>query len=108
MKAGVALNPHTPVSFLQDVLYAIDVVLIMSVNPGFGGQSFIPHTYEKIRQLRKMIDERGLNTAIEIDGGVTLDNAAAIIEAGATVLVAGNTVFRSKNPLQTIAELKAI
>lgn len=108
MKAGVALNPHTPVNFLQDILHETDMVLIMSVNPGFGGQSFIQHTYEKIRQLRKMIDDKGLKVEIEIDGGVTLDNAKAIIDAGATVLVAGNTVFRSKDPLGTIAELKAI
>jgi len=108
MKAGVALNPHTPVSFLSDILQDIDVVLIMSVNPGFGGQSFILHTYEKIRALRRMIDERGLKTEIEVDGGITLENAAAIIEAGATVLVAGNSVFRSANPIQTIEQLKAI
>lgn len=108
MKAGVALNPHTPVSLLKDILHDVDLVLIMSVNPGFGGQSFIPYTYIKIQELRKMIDERGLNVEIEIDGGVTLSNAQEIINAGATVLVAGNTVFRSANPLQTIDELKAI
>ena len=108
MKAGVALNPHTPVSLLKDILHYIDFFLIMSVNPGFGGISFIPYTYTKIQELRKMIDERGLNVEIEIDGGVTLSNAKEIINAGATVLVAGNTVFRSANPLQTIDELKAI
>ena len=108
MKAGVALNPHTPVSFLSDILQDIDVVLLMSVNPGFGGQSFIPHTYEKIRALKKMVDEKGLKTEIEIDGGVTLENAAAIIEAGATVLVAGNSVFRSPNPIKIIEQLKAV
>ena len=108
MKVGVALNPHTPVSVLEDILQETDLVLIMSVNPGFGGQSFINHTYEKIRKLRKMIDERGLNVEIEIDGGVTLENAGAIIEAGATVLVAGNTVFRAKDPTGTISALKAI
>jgi ribulose-phosphate 3-epimerase len=108
MKAGVALNPHTPVAFLEDTLHEIDMVLLMSVNPGFGGQSFIQHTYQKIRTLRRMIDERGLKTAIEIDGGVTLENAGAIISAGATVLVAGNTVFRAKDPAAVIAALKAI
>jgi ribulose-phosphate 3-epimerase len=108
MKAGVALNPHTPVVLLQDILQDIDMVLLMSVNPGFGGQSFIPHTIEKIRLLRKMIDDRGLKVDIEIDGGVTLQNAAAIIDAGATVLVAGNTVFSSADPINTIAALKAI
>ena len=108
MQAGVALNPHTPVEFLKDVLADIDMVLIMSVNPGFGGQSFIPHTITKIKQLRSMIDERSLNVKIEIDGGVTLDNAASIIAAGADVLVAGNTVFKSNNPTETIAMLKAL
>lgn len=106
MKAGVALNPHTPVEFLSDVLQDIDTVLIMSVNPGFGGQEFIPHTTQKIRNLRRMIHDRGLNTLIEIDGGVTLDNAAAILKSGADVLVAGNTVFHSKDPKATIHALK--
>ncbi len=108
MKAGVALNPHSPISLLQDILQDVDMVLLMSVNPGFGGQSFIPHTYEKIGALRRMIDDRGLKVDIEIDGGVTLENAPAIIEAGATVLVAGNTVFSSADPTKTIAALKAI
>jgi len=108
MQAGVALNPHTPVELLKDVLADIDMVLIMSVNPGFGGQSFIPYTLEKITALRKMINERSLNVKIEIDGGVTLDNAKSIIDAGADVLVAGNTVFRSADPTATIAQLKAI
>lgn len=108
MQAGVALNPHTPVESLKDVLTDIDMVLIMSVNPGFGGQSFIPHTLDKIKELRKMINERHLNVTIEIDGGVTLDNAASIIEAGADILVAGNTVFKSANPTETIAKLKAL
>ena len=108
MKAGIAVNPHTPVSDLTDVLHDADVVLLMSVNPGFGGQHFIPHTLEKIRQLRKMIDERGLPTLIEIDGGVTEENAASIVAAGADVLVAGSTVFRSKDPKATIAALKAV
>ena len=106
MRPGVAINPHTPVSGLSDILHDIDLVCMMSVNPGFGGQQFIPHTLEKIRNLRKMIDERGLNVHIEIDGGVTLDNAPSIIAAGADVLVAGNTVFRSSDPKDTIAKLK--
>ena len=107
MKAGVALNPHTPVAGLSDVLHEIDLVCMMSVNPGFGGQKFIPHTIEKIKQLRKMIDEKGLNVLIEIDGGVTLENAPSIIAAGADVLVAGNTVFKSADPKATIAKLKS-
>ena len=106
MQPGVAINPATPVSQLSDILHDIDLVCMMSVNPGFGGQTFIPHTLEKIRQLRKMIDERGLKTLIEIDGGVTLDNAATIMAAGADVLVAGSTVFKSKDPMATIAALK--
>ena len=108
MLAGVAINPHTPVSLLKDVLTELDVVCLMSVNPGFGGQKFIQHTYEKIRELRRMIDEKGLSVKIEIDGGVTVENAKALIDAGADVLVAGNTVFKSANPTQTIAQLKAI
>jgi ribulose-phosphate 3-epimerase len=108
MQAGVALNPHTPVEALKEVLHDIDVVLIMSVNPGFGGQKFIPNTLNKISTLRRMIDEKGLATKIEIDGGVTLQNAPDIIKAGAHVLVAGNTVFRSKDPKDTIAQLKKI
>lgn len=108
MQAGVALNPHTPVEALKEVLPDIDVVLIMSVNPGFGGQKFIPNTLNKISTLRRMIDEKGLATKIEIDGGVTLQNAPDIIKAGAHVLVAGNTVFKSKDPKDTIAQLKKI
>ncbi|RYG46846.1 MAG: ribulose-phosphate 3-epimerase [Chitinophagaceae bacterium] len=107
MKAGVAINPHTPVSALSDILHDTDVVCMMSVNPGFGGQHFIPHTLEKIKQLRKMIDEKGLSTLIEIDGGVTEENAGSIMAAGAHVLVAGSTVFKSKDPKATIAALKA-
>lgn len=106
MKAGVALNPHTPVHLLKDILSDIDLVCLMSVNPGFGGQSFIPQTLVKIRELRNMIDEKGLPVLIEIDGGVTLGNAQSIIDAGAHVLVAGNTVFKSENPQATIAALK--
>ena len=108
MKAGVALNPHTPVESLKDILQDIDLVCLMSVNPGFGGQSFIPHTYAKIRQLRGMIENLGLQVDIEIDGGVTLDNAKQLLDAGASVLVAGNTVFRSANPTETIQLLKKV
>ena len=108
MKAGVAINPHTPVSFLGDILEYIDVVGMMSVNPGFGGQKFIEHTLDKIRELRKMIDKRKLNVEIEIDGGVGLDNAGAIMEAGATVLVAGSTVFNASDPIETINALSKI
>ena len=107
IKAGVAINPHTPVNSLKDVLADTDLVCIMSVNPGFGGQKFIPHTLEKVRQLRNLIDQQKLNTLIEIDGGVTVENAPALIQAGADVLVAGNTVFKSSNPKATIAALKA-
>ena len=108
MQVGVAINPHTPVEALKDIIADIDMVCMMSVNPGFGGQSFIPHTMTKIKQLREMIDKRSLKVKIEVDGGVTLDNAKAIIDAGADVLVAGNTVFSSKDPMATIAALKAI
>ena len=108
MMAGVALNPHTPVSLLHDILGDIDVVLLMSVNPGFGGQSFIPNTLNKIKELRDMIDKRSLNVKIEIDGGVTEENAKQIIDAGADVLVAGSSVFKSADPIATIARLKAI
>jgi ribulose-phosphate 3-epimerase len=108
MQAGVAVNPHTPVSGLSDILHDIDLVCLMSVNPGFGGQKFIQYTLEKIKQLRKMIDERGLKVKIEIDGGVTLDNASEIIAAGADVLVAGNTVFSSTDPKATIAKLRSL
>jgi ribulose-phosphate 3-epimerase len=108
MHAGVAINPHTPVDSLKDILKDIDLVCIMSVNPGFGGQSFIPHTIDKIKQLKSMINELHLNVKIEIDGGVTLDNASSIIAAGADVLVAGNTVFKSENPMATIEKLKAL
>lgn len=106
MQAGVAINPHTPVEALSEILGDIDLVCMMSVNPGFGGQSFIPYTIEKIKRLRKMIDERSLAVKIEIDGGVTLENARSIVEAGADVLVAGNTVFKSADPAATIAALK--
>ncbi|MBC7424141.1 MAG: ribulose-phosphate 3-epimerase, partial [Ferruginibacter sp.] len=108
MKAGVALNPHTPIELLKDILQDIDLVLIMSVNPGFGGQSFIPHTINKIKRMREMIDEQLLNVKIEVDGGVTLDNAKMIVDAGADVLVAGSSIFKTINPIQTITALKAI
>ncbi len=107
MNAGVAINPHTPVESLKDILADIDVVCLMSVNPGFGGQSFIPQTLEKIRTLKAIIKQRNLNVKIEIDGGVTLENAKSIIEAGADVLVAGNTVFKSTDPIETILQLKS-
>ncbi|MBP7558516.1 MAG: ribulose-phosphate 3-epimerase [Chitinophagaceae bacterium] len=106
MKAGVAINPHTPVALLTDVLHEIDQVCVMSVNPGFGGQKFIEHSLEKISQLRKMIDERNLQVLIEVDGGVTLENAPRIVQAGADVLVAGSTVFGSEDPKKTISALK--
>ncbi len=106
MKAGVAINPHTPVNTLKDILRDIDMVLIMSVNPGFGGQSFIPRTLDKITALKQMIHQAGLDVLIEIDGGVTLQNAPAIIAAGADVLVAGNSIFKAPDPLATIAQFK--
>ncbi|MEI7959481.1 MAG: ribulose-phosphate 3-epimerase [Chitinophagaceae bacterium] len=108
MKAGVALNPATPVSVLKDVIKDIDLVCIMSVNPGFGGQQFIEHTYEKVRALKQIITEAGASTLIEIDGGVTEHNAAALVQAGADVLVAGTTVFKALDPIQMIATLKTL
>ena len=108
MKAGVALNPHTPVNMLQDIISEIDVVCLMSVNPGFGGQSFIPQTYKKIIQLHKMIKEEGLDVKIEIDGGVNLINARQLIDSGADILVAGNAVFKSGDPVAAINALKDV
>lgn len=108
MQAGVALNPHTNVNVLEDVIQDLDLVLVMSVNPGFGGQSFIENTYDKVRKLRAMIEAKGVSTIIEIDGGVTSKNAKALVEAGADALVAGSFVFKSENPIDTIAELKSI
>ena len=105
-KAGVALNPHTPVEGLIDVIKDLDLVCIMSVNPGFGGQSFIENTYSKVRRLKALIDASGSKAIIEIDGGVNGDNAKKLVEAGATVLVAGNYVFKSSNPMQTISLMK--
>lgn len=107
-KAGVALNPHTPVSLLNDILHYLDLVLIMSVNPGFGGQKFIEQTYSKIRELKSMSREVNPNLLIEIDGGVSQHNSLALLKAGANVLVAGNAIFASTDPKHTIAELKNI
>ena len=106
MKAGLSINPHTPVEMVRDIIHEIDLLLIMSINPGFGGQKFLPLTYEKIRQARKLIDEAGAGTLIEIDGGVTLENAGDILAAGADVLVAGNTVFSAPDPVEIIKMLK--
>ncbi|HDJ34612.1 MAG TPA: ribulose-phosphate 3-epimerase [Bacteroidetes bacterium] len=106
MKAGVTLNPHNPVHLLEDILPEVDMVLVMSVNPGYGGQHFILHTYEKIRKLRSMIEKAGLQTLIEVDGGVDLDNKNDLLIAGVDVLVAGVTVFHSPNPPDTIRKLK--
>ena len=108
MQAGVAINPHTPIDVLKDILPDIDLVCMMSVNPGFGAQSFITHTLSKIKSLRTVIDTWGLPVKIEIDGGVTLENAKSILDAGAHVLVAGNTVFKSSDPKGTIRKLKAL
>lgn len=105
-KAGVSLNPHSPVEILKHVIKDIDLVLIMSVNPGFGGQKFIDFTYEKVREMKKLIEDAGSNAIIEIDGGVTSKNARQLVEAGADALVAGSFVFKSDNPTQTIADLK--
>ena len=108
MKAGVALNPHTPVELLEGIINEIDLVLIMSVNPGFGGQKFIESTYEKVRKMKALITKNGAETKIEIDGGVTSANAKKLIEAGADVLVAGSFVFKSDNPSEVIADLKNV
>ena len=107
MKAGVALNPHTPVASLSHIIADIDLVCLMSVNPGFGGQSFIEATYEKVRELRTLIDQNKANTLIEIDGGVTDQNASKLVAAGADVLVAGSYVFSASDPTATIANLSA-
>jgi ribulose-phosphate 3-epimerase len=108
MRAGVALNPHTPVTVLESIIKEVDLVCIMSVNPGFGGQSFIENTYEKVRQLSQLIQEKKAATKIEIDGGVTDANIQKLVEAGADVLVAGSFVFSAENPTQTIANLDAL
>ncbi len=106
MKAGVALNPHTPVHLLEDIIQDIDIVILMSVNPGFGGQSFIENTYQKIRELKSMIVHKHSKALIEIDGGVNAGNAAKLTSAGADILVAGSFVFKSQDPLATIEDLK--
>lgn len=108
MKAGVALNPHTPIALLEDVIQDIDLVCLMSVNPGFGGQSFIENTYDKAKQLKELIRRKGAATLIEIDGGVTSKNARELVQAGANVLVAGSFVFKSQTPTTTIADLKKL
>jgi len=108
MQAGVALNPHTNISLLEDTIQDIDMVCLMSVNPGFGGQSFIENTYDKVRKLRKLIDSKGAATKIEIDGGVTDKNAKQLVDAGADILVAGSYVFKASNPSETITGLKML
>lgn len=108
MKAGAVLNPHTPVHLLEDIINDLDLVLLMSVNPGFGGQKFIENTYQKIKKLKQLITESNSKALIEIDGGVTIAIASKLIKAGADILVAGNSVFASKDPEKTIAELKSI
>lgn len=106
MKAGVTLNPHTPISLLEDILYDLDMVLLMSVNPGFGGQRFIEHSIDKVFRLKNRIREKGLDVLVEVDGGVNLETGRRLVEAGADVLVAGNFVFRNPNPQKVISELK--
>jgi ribulose-phosphate 3-epimerase len=108
MNPAVAINPHTPVFLLEDILADLHHVLIMTVNPGFGAQKFIPHSLEKVKQLRKIIDDKKLSVLIEVDGGVTVENARDLVSAGADVLVAGNTVFSSADPKETIKKLKAV
>ena len=108
MKAGVVLNPHTPVCVLEDIIEMCDLVLLMSVNPGFGGQSFIENTYSKIKTLKQLIEKKNPNCLIEVDGGVNTANYKKLIEAGADVLVAGNAVFAAENPTETIKQLKTI
>lgn len=108
MKAGVAINPHTNISLLEDTISEIDVVCMMSVNPGFGGQKFIENTYEKVDKLKHLIASKNSKTMIEIDGGVDLDNYKRLIKTGANILVAGNTVFSSSNPMETISKLKSV
>lgn len=108
IKAGIAINPHTPIESLVDIIVEADIICIMSVNPGFGGQQFIPQTLQKIAHLRQLITKANTSTLIEVDGGITIENAAAIAAAGADILVAGSTIFRSSNPIEVIKELKSI
>jgi len=108
MKAGIAINPHTPVELLTDILQDIDLALVMSVNPGFGGQKFIPRTLDKVARLRKMCNDRGLKTLIEVDGGVNVEIGKELLAAGANVLVVGNSVFKSENPEKIIEQLKLL
>ena len=108
LKAGVAINPHTPVSFLKSIIVDLDLVCIMSVNPGFGGQSFIKNTFDKVKELRNLINDHNSNAIIEVDGGVNSNNAKKLIECGANALVAGSFVFKSENPSNTISELSSI
>jgi ribulose-phosphate 3-epimerase len=108
MKAGVVLNPHTPICVLEDIIQMCDIVLLMSVNPGFGGQSFIENTYDKIKALKQLIERKQANCLIEVDGGVNTANYKKLIQAGADILVAGNAVFAAENPIETIKELKTI
>jgi ribulose-phosphate 3-epimerase len=108
MKAGVAINPATPVLFLEDIIRDVDMVLVMSVNPGFGGQSFIPHSIMKIKELKKLIDRTGSSTKVEVDGGISLENAQEIVNAGADILVAGSSIFKSENPLDNIEKMKVL
>lgn len=108
MKAGVVLNPHTNISLLEDIITDLDVVLLMSVNPGYGGQKFIENTYSKISKLKELIIQKNASTLIEVDGGVTIDNTPKLLSAGADVLVAGNTVFSSNDPIKTIRTLKSL
>ena len=108
MKAGVCLNPHTPVHLLEDIINDLDLVLLMSVNPGFGGQKFIQNTYQKVVRLKRLITEKQANTLIEIDGGVNFETGKLLFEAGADVLVAGSFVFGSNDPTRTIRELKTV
>lgn len=108
MKAAVSLNPHTPVSLLEDILYDLDMVLIMCVNPGFGGQKFIQHSLKKVDALKKMILQKNLNTLIEVDGGVNHETGKQLLDAGADILVAGNYIFKSPDPIETIRQLKTL
>ncbi|MCD7938206.1 MAG: ribulose-phosphate 3-epimerase [Tannerellaceae bacterium] len=108
MKAGVTLNPHTPVCLLEDILYDVDMVLLMTVNPGFGGQKFIEHSVEKTARLKDMIERKGLHTLIEVDGGVNMETGKRLLSAGADILVTGSFVFKSPDPYQTIRELKEL